>query len=81
MTLLSLDESDWHTHQIIKAYLQRWGVEVTIRTAKQRLNWGRMSFHLKKPVSETEKQKDKEYPEITKPQCFLGQEKGKGKRE
>jgi hypothetical protein len=81
VTLISLAVCDWHAHQVIKAYLVRWGIEVTIRTGKQRFNWGRMAFHLKYPVSEAEKKKDAFRPEVTKPKSFLGREKGKSKRE
>ena len=81
LTLISLDISDWHAHQVIKTYLARWGVEVVIRTGKQNFDWGKMHFHIKWEPEETEWQNDETSKPITEPESFLDMEKGKVKRE
>lgn len=50
LMLLSLPEEDWHSHQIVKAYKGRWGIETMFKTGKQRFDWEKIGYHIKKII-------------------------------
>ena len=44
---LSIPETDWHSHQIVKTNKGRWSIETMFRTGKQRFDWEKMGYHIK----------------------------------